>query len=45
MNRTQPPTTRRETIHGGSTPASDHYGWWKCRFCRSKKPAMRVMLV
>jgi molybdate transport system substrate-binding protein len=22
MNRTQPPTTRRETIHGGSTPAS-----------------------
>ena len=22
MNRAQPPTTRRETIHGGSTPAS-----------------------
>ncbi len=22
INRAQPPTTRRETIHGGSTPAS-----------------------
>ena len=22
MNRAQPPETRRETIHGGSTPAS-----------------------
>ena len=22
MNREQPPTTRRETFHGGSTPAS-----------------------
>ena len=32
-------------VHGGSTLASDHHGRWKCRFFRSKKPAMRVMVV
>ena len=36
MNCVLPPKTRRRPIHGGSNPASDHYGWWKCRFCRSK---------
>jgi len=45
MNRARPATTRRETVHGGSTPAADHHGRWKCRFCRSKKPALRVMVV
>ena len=41
MNSVSPPKTRRRPIHGGSNPASDHHGRWKCRFCRSKKPAMR----
>ena len=34
--------TRREPIRGGSASAADHHGRWKCRFCRSKKPAMRL---
>jgi hypothetical protein len=45
MNRAQLATTRRETVHGGSTPTADHHVRWKCRFCRSKKPALRVMVV
>ena len=36
MHCVSPPKTRRRPIHGGSNPASDHYGRWKCRFCRSK---------
>jgi len=36
MNSVSPPKTRRRPIHGGSNPASDHHGRWKCRFCRSK---------
>ena len=36
MNRRYLVETRRESVHGGSTPASDHHGRWKCRFCRSK---------
>ncbi len=33
MNCVSPPKTRRRPIHGGSNPASDHHGRWKCRFC------------
>ena len=42
MNREHLAETRREPVHEGSAAASDRHGRWKCMFCRSKKPAMRL---
>ena len=42
MNQSYLAETCREPVHGGSASASDHHGRWKCRFCRSKTPALRL---